>query len=250
MAMTINEGGTIEAPYEVSGPNDPNATPAPGDQTPEGDKSVGVDGAEPQNPGGEPKPDTDQEGDKPTDDDAGLDAVAKTLKSAGLDMNEFTQEFTEKGGLSEESFTKLEAAGFPRALVEQYLAGAQVNVTLAKEQEAQIKGLVGGPEAYTEMAQWAAKNVPADDLDAYNKIMASGDLKSIKFAVAGLKARYDAQAEVEPNLLHGNSRAQARQADVFQSSAEVVSAMKDPRYGKDPAYTKAIEQKLGRSNVF
>jgi len=26
--------------------------------------------------------------------------------------------------------------------------------------------------------------------------------------------------------------------------------MKDPRYGKDAAYTKDVEQKLGRSSVF
>jgi len=38
--------------------------------------------------------------------------------------------------------------------------------------------------------------------------------------------------------------------DEFRSTAQVVAAMKDPRYGKDSAYTKDVEQKLGRSSVF
>ena len=38
--------------------------------------------------------------------------------------------------------------------------------------------------------------------------------------------------------------------DEFRSTAEVVAAMKDKRYGSDSAYTKDVEQKLGRSSVF
>jgi hypothetical protein len=44
--------------------------------------------------------------------------------------------------------------------------------------------------------------------------------------------------------------AQSASKDEFRSTAQVVSAMKDPRYGKDSAYTKDVEEKLGRSSVF
>jgi hypothetical protein len=66
--------------------------------------------------------------------------------------------------------------------------------------------------------------------------------------VAGLKARFDAQAE--PNLIRGNARPTVTKTDVFRSAAEVVTAMKDSRYGKDPAYTRDVEMKLARSDVF
>ena len=236
-----NEGMTIEAPYEETGPNDPNATPP----TDGGDSHTPdqVDGNEPQDEGSNDTPSPDQDGDQ-----SSSDAVASTLKAAGLNMDDFTREFTESGTLSEESFQKLEKAGFPRPLVEQYLAGAKVNVTIAKEQEAEIKGTVGGPEAYKALTQWAADNLNADEIEAYNSIMASGDIKAIKFAVSGLKARYDAQAE--PNLIRGNARPAAAKTDVFRSAAEVVAAMKDSRYGKDPAYTRDVEMKLARSDVF
>jgi hypothetical protein len=241
-----NEGMTIEAPYEETGPNDPNAAPsaaAAADDGGDNHTPNQVDGNEPQDEGSNDTPSPDQEGDQ-----SSSDAVASTLKAAGLNMDDFTREFTESGTLSEESFQKLEKAGFPRPLVEQYLAGAKVNVTIAKEQEAEIKGTVGGPEAYKALTQWAADNLNADEIEAYNNIMASGDIKAIKFAVAGLKARYDAQAE--PNLIGGNARSTTTKTDVFRSAAEVVAAMKDSRYGKDPAYTRDVEMKLARSDVF
>jgi hypothetical protein len=240
-----NEGMTIEAPYEETGPNDPNAAPSAAAADDGGDNHTPnqVDGNEPQDEGSNDTPSPDQEGDQ-----SSSDAVASTLKAAGLNMDDFTREFTESGTLSEESFQKLEKAGFPRPLVEQYLAGAKVNVTIAKEQEAEIKGTVGGPEAYKALTQWAADNLNADEIEAYNNIMASGDIKAIKFAVAGLKARYDAQAE--PNLIGGNARSTTTKTDVFRSAAEVVAAMKDSRYGKDPAYTRDVEMKLARSDVF
>ncbi len=239
-----NEGMTIEAPYEETGPNDLNAAPsAAADDGGDNHTPNQVDGNEPQDEGTNDTPSPDQEGDQ-----SSSDAVASTLKAAGLNMDDFTREFTESGTLSEESFQKLEKAGFPRPLVEQYLAGAKVNVTIAKEQEAEIKGTVGGPEAYKALTQWAADNLNADEIEAYNNIMASGDIKAIKFAVAGLKARYDAQAE--PNLIGGNARSTTTKTDVFRSAAEVVAAMKDSRYGKDPAYTRDVEMKLARSDVF
>ena len=38
-------------------------------------------------------------------------------------------------------------------------------------------------------------------------------------------------------------------SDVFESSAQVIDAMNDPRYSKDPAYRKEVEEKLARSAV-
>ena len=38
-------------------------------------------------------------------------------------------------------------------------------------------------------------------------------------------------------------------SDVFRSQAEVVAAMDDPRYDKDPAYRQDVFNKLERSNL-
>ena len=36
-------------------------------------------------------------------------------------------------------------------------------------------------------------------------------------------------------------------SDVFESVAQVTEAMNDPRYDKDPAYRKQVEDKIARS---
>ena len=44
-------------------------------------------------------------------------------------------------------------------------------------------------------------------------------------------------------------KAPATKGDVFRSQAEVVKAMSDDRYDKDPAYRNDIMKKLERSNI-
>ena len=44
-------------------------------------------------------------------------------------------------------------------------------------------------------------------------------------------------------------RAPRQQADVFRRQAEVVAAMQDPRYDRDPAYRNDVFEKLNRSNI-
>ena len=58
---------------------------------------------------------------------------------------------------------------------------------------------------------------------------------------------YDNNFGYEGEMLTG--RAASQPADVFRSQAEVVQAMSDPRYDRDPAYRNDVFEKLGRSNV-
>ena len=44
-------------------------------------------------------------------------------------------------------------------------------------------------------------------------------------------------------------KAPVEKGDTFRSQAEVVRAMDDPRYEKDPAYRQDIYNKLERSNL-
>ena len=45
------------------------------------------------------------------------------------------------------------------------------------------------------------------------------------------------------------SKASQPQVDAFRSQAEVVAAMQDPRYDKDPAHRQDVFAKLDRSNL-
>ena len=111
----------------------------------------------------------------------------------------------------------------------------------------QIKNYAGGEEGYTQLMQWSGENLDQADVDAFDKLVDSGNARLIKLAVAGLKAEMEKSVGFEGEMATG--RAPRQQADVFRSQAEVVEAMSDPRYDRDPAYRQDVFEKLGRSNV-
>lgn len=159
-------------------------------------------------------------------------------------LNKFSEEYHSSGQLSEESFAELEQMGYPRDMVETYIRGTQQQAD-ADVQE--VYKAAGGPEGYQELTQWAAQNMTEQEVNLYNQMVAGGT-ENAKMAVEWLASKRESAEGVEANLVSGKASAPA--PDEFRSTAEVVAAMKDPRYGKDTAYTKDVEQKLGRSKVF
>ena len=97
------------------------------------------------------------------------------------------------------------------------------------------------------MLQWAAKNLEAADIEAFDHVIGLNDARAAVFAVNALKLAYEANADKEGDLLTGG-RAPSK-ADVFESQAQVVEAMNDPKYDRDPAFRQAVMQKLERSNI-
>ena len=83
-------------------------------------------------------------------------------------------------------------------------------------------------------------------MNTFNQIVENGTVEEAMMAVSGLKARYDNTVGVPPNLLQGQA---AAPSSAFQSTAEIISAINDPRYQVDTAYRKSVEEKIARSNV-
>lgn len=123
------------------------------------------------------------------------------------------------------------------------------------EQVERIKNAIfqqaGGEAEYQRLAGWAAKNLPAERTNAYNKALSSGDEAAIVTALKGLQYDFMMQNGYEPRLTGG--RAPSNQVKGFESEAQVIAAMKDPRYSgdnPDPAYIREVEQRVAVSNVF
>lgn len=117
--------------------------------------------------------------------------------------------------------------------------------------QGEIDGLydmVGGQEQYTEMLQWASSNCEPDMISAYDAVMQKGDPAACFFAVQAMAFRMAEMEGWQPqDFLNGSNPVQT--TDVFRSQAEVVQAMQDPRYDKDPAYRQDVFEKLDRSNI-
>lgn len=182
-----------------------------------------------------------QEGEQATPEQAD-----EALKAKGLDMTEFTTEFAQTGELSDGSYEKLEQAGYPRDMVDAWIAGQQA---LAAQTRNEVLSTIGGEEQFNAMAQWAKANLPEADINAFNRMVDSNDLATQKMAVQALYGRYQQAAGSEPSLVSGETSG-SPSGSAFTSSAQVVEAMSDPRYHTDPSYRQSVQDRLQRSNVF
>lgn len=176
--------------------------------------------------------------------DATDESEVEQSKDTTPSFDKFAEEFSQAGELSDDSFAELESMGYPREMVETYIKGMQQQ---AEANVDEVYKAAGGPEGYQELTQWAAQNMSEQEITLYNQMVESGT-DNAKMAVEWLASKREASDGVEANLVSGKASSPA--ADEFRSTAEVVAAMKDPRYGKDSAYTKDVETKLGRSKVF
>ena len=118
---------------------------------------------------------------------------------------------------------------------------------LTEEQVTQLKDVAGGDSQYTEMMQWASSNLGEKEIQMYDAVMDKGDPLASFFAVQALAYRFNDSRGTEGRMLTG--KAATTEGSQFRSQAEVVKAMSDPRYEKDPAYRQDIYDKLERSNI-
>jgi len=176
------------------------------------------------------------------------DGLASVLEEVGIDPQDISDRFMENDEISEDDYSKLGEAGFSRQVIDTYLDGIR-NASVAGEVDAQgIKDSVGGDESYSQMVSWAIDNLPAEDVQAFNKLTDTGDGPAIKLAVQGIYSQYNNAMGVEPNLYSG--RPAASGPTPYRSTAEVKAAMSDPRYGKDVTYTESVYSRLENSDVF
>ncbi len=171
-------------------------------------------------------------------------AVEQVVENAGLKLEDLTAEFEESGGLSDDSYTKLEQAGITKDYVDAYIQGQQA---LVDQYQSTVFNEAGGKDGYHKMIEWAGRNLDAQAVEAFNKSVNSGDQNQALLAVKGLYSQYSLNEGNEPNLVSGGAGNDS--GSVFRSTSELVSAMKDSRYQNDPAYRQDVISRLGRSNI-
>jgi hypothetical protein len=196
----------------------------------------------------------DEEDDKPAGDARELygEAIGGKLEEAGINFQDMNVRWQQTGTLEAGDYEQLAEAGFNRDMVDAYLSGLQYkqaqDTALSVKEVASIKQSLGGEAEYNKMIEWAAVNLSADEIEGFNQIINTPSMAAVKMAIAGLHARYSAVEGREPKLIGG--RAPKGSTDKFESTAQLVEAMSDPRYSKDPAYQKKVQDKLSRSSIF
>ena len=123
----------------------------------------------------------------------------------------------------------------------------QMSKLFPEAQAQDLMDMVGGDKAYKSMLSWANDNFSQDEVAMYDGVMESGNPSAIFFAVQALQSRYNDAVGTDGQLLTG--RGAENTDDSFKSQAELVAAMSDPRYDRDPAYRADLMRRLENSDV-
>jgi hypothetical protein len=186
----------------------------------------------------EEEADDEQEGTEEEESNSILDALWEDAQSGELSKE--TQEQLSKMNPAEVAAEYLKYR-------QQIEANQQPEEDISDSQVAELRGIAGGDESYQEMIAWASETLTPQDIQRYDNVIASGNYDAISFAVEALKSKYTEAMGVEGQLFKGKPASNTR--DVFRSQAEVVAAMSDARYDRDPAYRQDVFAKLERSDL-
>ena len=186
--------------------------------------------------------------------------LGEIFKENSIDPYKIAAEFDKnEGEIPEEMYQSLLDAGLSANAVDSYLKGVAVDrgfiegeegtaEELAQEEVKGIRDSIGGDEAYSKMVSWALDNLSKPEIEAFNEATNTMSGPQLSMMVQGLYTRYQNAMGVEPNLYSGRTATSG--PTPYRSTAEVVAAMSDPRYGKDVTYTEDVQRRLGGSDVF
>jgi len=180
-----------------------------------------------------------------TEDVPETEEVIEAVENAGLDFDALSDEYYAEGELSDEAYETLAKAGIPEDIVNQYIAATEQAQDASRKE---VMSSVGGEEEYNDMLSWASDNLSDAEIDSFNNAVSSQDFDTINLAVKGLSAMRSASTGMEPKRnLSGSVGSDA--GGTYNSVAEMMTDMNDPRYAKDPAFRSKVENKLSRSNI-
>ena len=163
---------------------------------------------------------------------------AEETADTGFNANKYEQEVAENGKLSDESYTDLEKKGFTRQQVDQYIQGQTAYAETVKNT---IYNSVGGQEQYVEIINWASQSMTEDVINDYNLAVDSLDQQRVLRNLEYMKLKYDQQAPQGTRRLEGDSAGGGMQP--FADKNQWQKAMTDRLYGKDPKYTKMVDNR-------
>lgn len=171
--------------------------------------------------------------------------LQKDLAERNVDFKALEEEYNKNGQLSSASLEALANAGYPKEVVDAYISG--VEATQEKFYNA-VVGFAGGEDEYRQVAQFVSSQGDKAVQD-FNDTINTGNLGVINMVIQGVKANMKAVNGTTNQVILGQSTGgTADNTNAYLSKQQMLDAMNDPRYDKDPIYRKQVEQKIINSN--
>lgn len=215
----------------------------------EGQLEEVTDNGEPEEfkPIGETPADINEASQQLEEHEAGFNDMVATAIERGLSQDAVTriqQEYQNEDSLSDESYRELAEAGYSKAFVDAYIRGQEALVNQYVEK---VMDFVGGRERFQQVYSHMQTNNP-EGAEALIKAFESRDVATMKtiLNLAGQSRDKTFGKKAERSIAKRATPAKpvARKAEGFESQAEMIKAMSDPRYRTDSKYRREVEQKV------
>lgn len=168
--------------------------------------------------------------------------LEKELDSKGVDFKALVKEYQENGNVSKETMEALDKAGYPKELVEGFIEGRQA---LERQFVSSVYEMAGGEKQYNELMQWASQHLPDKTINSYNRALDNNNLEAVSLMLEGIKARkVSQQGTRKKSFVGGASTSTPTTNKGFATKQDMINAMSDSRYGRDPVYTKEVENNM------
>ena len=144
--------------------------------------------------------------------------------------------------LGDEDYAELEKLGYTKEFVNEQVEFIQYK---AQQYISEILEPVGGIDTYKEAVLWAKDNWSEEQINEFNSAMGEAP-KMAKQALA--KELIEEYNKANTGPIHTNAPVGTRSKG-YASETDFMNDISDPRYGKDPAYTRAVEEKMSQTDT-
>ena len=241
------EEGRMQVRISADGSDEQDGEEGQGDE--EGQLEEVTDDGEPEEfkPIGETPADINEASQQLEEHEAGFNDMVATAIERGLSQDAVTriqQEYQNEDSLSDESYRELAEAGYSKAFVDAYIRGQEALVNQYVEK---VMDFVGGRERFQQVYSHMQTNNP-EGAEALIKAFESRDVATMKtiLNLAGQSRDKTFGKKAERSIAKRATPAKPapRKAVGFESQAEMIKAMSDPRYRTDSKYRREVEQKV------
>ena len=196
---------------------------------------------------------SDEQESEPESDNEPKEEKSNDVNDFGFLDDFYSQASSEKGEVSKEMIEKISQMS-NTDLAKNFLQWRQDAESkympipeMSQKDVTELKAIVGGDQNYANMLQWAKSSLQPREIEMFDSVMSRGDVASAFFAINSLAQRYQDQSGYDGKMLTGTPPKSS--GDTYRSQAEMVAAMSDPRYDKDPAYRREVMEKVARSDM-
>ena len=173
-------------------------------------------------------------------------ALKEDLAQRNVDLDAIEKEYFDNDGkLSDKTYEELSKAGYPKQVIDTMIKSWEI--TAQQFVDAVLKE-AGGEEGLQRISTFLQSQGNAQ-INTFNKAIETGDMDLIKLAIKGVQAEMQAQYGTSNKTTIGNVQSTTQSNEGYSSLSEMQNAMRDPRYGRDRAYTQEVERKTMASNL-